>query len=133
MADPQRKFIVSLRTLLSVTFATNGTKKSASTEKLIGCSLEFISSRFEDIFDEGMTWENYGRNGWHIEHIRPCNSFDAGKKEQHKVMFNWRNLRPFWENDNLAKGDKYSVDDEAAWIRHMRELGYNGELFPIYE
>jgi hypothetical protein len=34
-----------------------------------------------------MTWENYGVKGWHIDHIKPCSSFDLTDPIQQKKMF----------------------------------------------
>ena len=78
-----------------------------------------------------MSWEN--RDKWHIDHIRPCESFDLLNKEQCLVAFNWRNLRPMWGADNLYKGDDYQPHDEVEWARRMRGLGYEGELFLRFE
>ena len=55
-----------------------------------------------------MTWNNYGLRGWHIDHIRPCNSFkDFSKIETQRECFNYRNLQPLWACDNLLKSDKW--------------------------
>ena len=55
-----------------------------------------------------MNWLNYGRHGWHVDHIRPCASFDLSKPSEQKKCFNYKNLQPLWEEDNLAKSDKYN-------------------------
>ena len=34
--------------------------------------------------------------------------------------------------DNLEKKDRYNFDDENRWIKKMRDLGYEGELFLKY-
>jgi hypothetical protein len=58
----------------------------------------------ESLFLEGMSWDNYGK--WHIDHIRPCSSFDLSDTEQQKICFNYKNLQPLWAEDNLRKGAK---------------------------
>ncbi len=40
-------------------------------EKLVGYTLEDLMKHLEKLFIAGMTWENYGRNGWSIDHIIP--------------------------------------------------------------
>ncbi len=54
-----------------------------------------------------MNWDN--RRTWHIDHIRPCASFDLTDPEQQKVCFNFRNLQPLFAIDNLKKGAKFAA------------------------
>ncbi len=86
----------------------NGSQKSQSTQELLGCDISFLKSYLETQFQEGMTWENYGFYGWHIDHIKPCASFDLTDPEQQKQCFHYLNLQPLWAKDNLSKGDKYN-------------------------
>lgn len=85
--------------------ALNGKMKSATTNKLLGCSSEYLKRYLEELFSEGMTWENYGE--WHIDHIRPCSSFDLTDPEQQRACFHYTNLQPLWAKDNLKKNNKY--------------------------
>jgi hypothetical protein len=71
-----------------------------STFKWIGCSPEELKAHLESLFTEGMTWENYGKDGWHVDHIRPICSFTAEEWEQ---VNHYTNLQPLWAEDNLAK------------------------------
>jgi len=82
-----------------------GINKSASTEKLVGCSLEFLKQHLEKQFKLGMSFSNYGK--WHIDHIKPCASYDLSKPEEQKKCFNYSNLQPLWAEENLSKHDKY--------------------------
>jgi len=60
----------------------------------------------EKMFTDGMTWDNYGQ--WHLDHIRPCASFDLSDVEQRKACFHFTNLQPLWAKDNLIKGTQWS-------------------------
>lgn len=81
-----------------------GTNKSASTIQLLGCSIEQFLVYLESMFLENMSWDNYGTNGWHIDHIRPCSSFNLNDENDQKKCFHYSNLRPLWAIDNLKKG-----------------------------
>ena len=84
-------------------------QKKGSISKLIGCEWESLIAHLESQFKPGMTWENYGTifehgDGWHIDHIRPCNSWpDLTDIEQQKECFHWSNLQPLWAKENLQK------------------------------
>lgn len=81
----------------------NGKSKSKTTMAYLGCSLDFFKNYIENLFQDGMTWENYGLNGWHIDHIRPCASFDLTNPEQQNICFHYSNLQPLWAVDNIKK------------------------------
>lgn len=52
-----------------------------------------------------MTWQNYGQ--WHVDHIRPCASFDLSKPEEQRACFHYANLQPLWGEENLRKTSHY--------------------------
>jgi len=54
-------------------------KTGTKTIELIGCNIDHVKKHLESLFKEGMTWENYGINGWHIDHIMPCSSFNLSQ------------------------------------------------------
>jgi hypothetical protein len=66
-----------------------------------------------------MSFKNYGK--WHIDHIRPCASFDLSKASEQKECFHYTNLQPLWAEDNLSKGIKVLVNAENT----KREVFYN--------
>lgn len=80
-----------------------GRSKSQCTLKMLGCSIEFFMSYMESKFKDGMTWENYGLHGWHIDHIKPCSWFDMSKPEEQQKCFHYTNLQPLWAKDNISK------------------------------
>ncbi len=100
---PHNKIAHYLRTRLRIVLKSN--KKSKTTEKLIGCSFKFLKYYLQYKFKLGMSWDNYGK--WHIDHIRPCASFDLSKAEEQSKCFNYTNLQPLWAKENLRKGSRY--------------------------
>jgi len=82
-----------------------GNVKSARTIELLGCSIEFFRNYLEAQFKEGMNWNNYGHKGWVVDHILPCASFDLSKPEEQLKCFNYKNLQPLWESENLHKSN----------------------------
>tara|TARA_R110000765_G_scaffold220519_1_gene324427 strand:- start:36 stop:668 length:633 start_codon:yes stop_codon:yes gene_type:complete len=92
--------------------ALKGIDKSEPTLKLLGIpNNDFFRNFMEEQFQEGMTWKNYGHNGWHIDHIIPCASFDFSDPEQQKKCFHYTNLQPLWAHDNMSKGNKIISGD----------------------
>ena len=73
---------------------------------LIGCTVEELKQYLEDKFKEGMTWKNHSKHGWHIDHIKPCASFDLIEEEQQRKCFHYTDLQPLWCYENWAKQKK---------------------------
>jgi hypothetical protein len=74
--------------------------------KVCGCSLEDLRKHLESQFKPGMTWENHGFYGWHIDHIKPLAKFDLNDPDCQKRAFHYTNLQPLWKDENFAKRDK---------------------------
>lgn len=83
------------------------TPKADTVNALVGCTARELVGHLESLFLSGMTWEN--RRLWHIDHKRPCASFDLTDPEQQKACFRYTNLQPLWAEDNLRKGAKLSM------------------------
>lgn len=79
---------------------------SAGTFSVVGCTAEELREHLSKQFLPGMNFENYGE--WHVDHIRPCASFDLNDPEQLKTCFNWQNLQPLWAVDNIRKHASYA-------------------------
>lgn len=91
---------------LRIIHALQRNSKVTNTIKLIGCSIEELKNHLEKQFNKDMNWTNWGQFGWHIDHIRPCSSFDLSDPKQQKQCFHYSNLQPLWWYDNLSKKDK---------------------------
>ena len=88
-------------------WALKGNIKTTTTLNLLGCSIEYLKQHLEKQFKPRMNWSNYGK--WHVDHIRPCASFDLSNPEEQRKCFHYTNLQPLWAIDNLRKNKKFKV------------------------
>jgi len=95
--------------------AIKNNSKFISVIKLLGCSIEQLKKHLKKKFKKSMSWKNYGL--WHIDHIRPCCSFDLRKKKEQRKCFHYTNLQPLWAEQNFAK---------RKFDNLIRKRGYNG-------
>jgi hypothetical protein len=104
LQDPGYKAVCNLRRRICSIIRRNS--KAETSKKLLGCDKDFLVQYLASKFIEGMTWDNYGPKGWHIDHIIPCSSFDMSDPEQQKQCFHYTNLQPLWAEDNRKKSGK---------------------------
>lgn len=103
-SEPNFRIAVNLRTRLLKALENN--QKKGSTLDLLGCSVESFRKYLESMFVDGMSWNNHG-DVWHIDHIRPCASFDLSKEDEQRICFHYSNMQPLFVQDNLSKGCRY--------------------------
>ena len=108
--DPQFKLRLAVRSRISTEFKKHKIKSiGRNTNRLlslIGCSFDVMLNHIEQQWVEGMSWDNHGIRGWHVDHIKPCASFDLTCPEQLAQCFHYTNMQPLWWRDNLKKGSK---------------------------
>jgi len=102
-----RAISLNLRNRIYYALSSCGVCKTQASADLIGCTAEELRQHLQAQFTDGMGWDNYGRDGWHIDHIRPCASFDLADLEQQRQCFHYSNLQPLWAADNIRKGAKH--------------------------
>lgn len=81
-------------------------EKRGSSVRDLGCTMEEFIAYIETKFEAGMSWDNYGRDTWHLDHVRPLVSFNLEDPEQFKQAMHYTNLQPLWAEENLRKGSK---------------------------
>lgn len=108
--NPHKRIQHCLQTRIRTAINSVDGKKLNHTEELIGCSIQFYKEYLESKFTNGMSWENYGYFGWHIDHIKPCASFDLSDLEQQKQCFHYMNTQPLWATTEIAV--KYGESEE---------------------
>lgn len=86
--------------------ALKGKIKAHTMVEMLGCTPSQLKEYLESKFTEGMSWENHGTHGWHVDHIRPLSSFDLTDPQQQLIATHHTNLQPLWAKDNLSKSNK---------------------------
>lgn len=81
-------------------------KSGRHWETLVPYTLKDLKQHFEKLFQSGMSWDNYGLFGWHIDHKVPVSSFNITSCECEDFEKCWalENLQPLWAEENLSKG-----------------------------
>jgi len=105
--DPKYKLGRNTRTAVYTCLKEANVAKYRSTFQLLGYTIEELMSHLENLFTDGMTWDNYGE--WHVDHKKPMTlfNFETVDDPEFKECWKLENLQPLWWNDNLSKGPKY--------------------------
>lgn len=104
-SNPENRLASNLRSRISNVL--KGRTKFFGLVEATGCELPELKAWLSGWFEEGMSWDNYGR--WEIDHRHPCDSFDLSDPEQQRRCFHYLNLRPLWKTENRSKGSRHVV------------------------
>ena len=100
--DINYKLASNLRSRIST--AIKGNQKSGSAVRDLGCSIQEFKLYIENQFQSGMTWNNYGKNGWELDHVIPLSEFNLTNRMEFLEACNWLNIQPLWKLENIIKG-----------------------------
>ncbi len=95
----------NLRNRLNQILRKNKTDRVGSAVKDLGCIVSEFKIYIEELFRDGMSWENYGTT-WHLDHIIPLCNFDLTNREHFIKACHYTNLQPLWKEDNWSKGGR---------------------------
>lgn len=97
---PRLAFSQGIRNALK----NKGGKLGKSWSNFVNFTLDEFKKHLESKFTKGMTWENYGKNGWHIDHIIPHYHFkyDSFMHPAFKACWSLQNLQPLWATTEIA-------------------------------
>ena len=97
---------------LSVEMQTSlkGNKSGRHWETIVGYTIDQLKKHLEKQFKNGMSWENYGKHGWHIDHKIPISvhNFETPYNPDFKNCWSLKNLQPMWAKENISKSNKLS-------------------------
>lgn len=102
------KFRLNHNIRKAVSKSLHGNKNGRHWGTLVGYTVEQLKKHLEKRFMPGMTWDNYGLHGWHIDHIIPISTFNFDKPEHMDFKRCWalKNLQPLWAKENVKKNNK---------------------------
>ena len=108
-SDPIFKLASNVRGRLGAFLKMKNIRKTNKTFAMVGCTPEFLKEHLEKQFKIGMTWKNYGKYGWHIDHKDPLDL--AMTPEDVLELSHYTNLQPMWATENLKKGNKVNYEN----------------------
>lgn len=112
----KNKHISLWRSVLKMSLWRLNTKKEGHTIDLLGyTSLEF-KEHIENLFTEGMSWNNHGE--WHVDHIKSVSTFD--ENEHPSIVNALSNLRPMWSTTRVINGIYYEGNLNRNKIRRKK-------------
>lgn len=120
--DAHFRVKANLSSRLSHLLQGHGGKQGRKTLDFIGCSRFELMRHLERQFKPGMAWNNYGSE-WHVDHERPCYTFDFSQHGDARICFHFSNLRPLWATENLRRGKDWPIlkPEKLLYMRTTRD------------
>ena len=105
-SDPLYKLITNFRTAIWTVLKESNVDKYGHYFDVLQYSPEELINHLEKQFNNGMTWENYGK--WHVDHKLPITSFNIQEMGDSEFIKCWAldNLQPMWGDENIKKSNK---------------------------
>ncbi len=100
---------------------------AGSAVRDLGCSIPEFRIYIETLFQPDMAWNNWGKKGWHLDHIQPLASFDLTGRDQFLMACHYTNYQPLWWLDNLRKGAK----SELCYAEHASKRSQVSGQYPL--
>lgn len=106
LEDPVFKFKEITKSLIQKSFirGRRNFQKRKKTEEILGCTLIEFNNYILSLCPEGIGLKDFGRYGYHIDHIIPISS--AKTEEEVIRLCHYTNFQPLWHEDNIKKSNK---------------------------
>lgn len=98
LSTPTGRLKHNIRAAINRSLIESGYEKHYTSEKILGCSIQYFKKYLESKFEPWMNWENKGKYngqknyGWDIDHIIPLSS---AKTEKDVIELNHhKNIQP---------------------------------------
>lgn len=108
--NPKHRMLKNLRDRIYHALLNGKGAKSKPTKQLLGCSVDECKTHLTNLFEDGMSWDNYSKYTWNIDHIIPCDHFNLLDIKEQEKCFHYTNLQPLWFEDNSNKQNKLPKD-----------------------
>lgn len=121
--SPAYKLMESISQHTRIIFRHIKEGKNIRSEETLGCSAQDLVNRFEELFEEGMTWENHGLGDdkWQIDHIVPVSWFIKNMPDRAALANLYWNLQPMWARHNSSKNNKVNQKDIDFFFKKLKE------------
>lgn len=108
--DPAYKLLLNSRTRIN--HILKNYNKCYHTIELIGCSAAEYRQHLENLFKDGMSWDNYGAdvNNWSVDHRIPLSFFNMDDPIEQLQAFYYKNCQPLWNKENKSKNDTINYE-----------------------
>ena len=108
-SDPLVRFreSISAQVRAHIKAVTRNEKKSGKLFDHLPYTPEELVKHVEFLFEQGMSWENYGE--WQLDHICPQAAlpYDSLAHPNFQKCWDLQNLQPLWASDNARKNSYY--------------------------
>lgn len=96
------------------------TKNYKKTADILGYSWKEFKEHIESKFEDGDSWNNYGKDGWSVDHILPVDWFIKNQVFDIKIVNCLNNLKPMNTKDNIKKSKSLTMDDPWSFYEHLK-------------
>ena len=104
--DAEFNMSMKIRARIRKSLRLIGRGRKDRTINILGCDFKYFKKYLESKFTDGMSMDMVLSGKIHLDHIRPCASFDLLDPEEIKICFHYSNIQPLWAEDNMNKKDK---------------------------
>jgi hypothetical protein len=88
---------------------------------ILGCSIQYYKSWLSFNFTDEMNWNNYGSH-WHIDHVKPIDSYNLLIEDEVNQCFSWKNTIPLQKMVNLKKSS--NIDEQFIEVVKIKVLNF---------
>lgn len=116
-SNPKYKLNESISRSINKVLSYKTSKNNQSWITLVNFSIEDLYKHIESKFTPGMTWDNYGKDGWHLDHVIPKHyfKFNSADHPAFKACWSLDNLQPLWATKAIA----ISYGEENSYVGNL--------------